>query len=149
MSRLLYLRVFNVRHYFIPRVLLAKTNISRDLPITNMNPASPIGVTMQNCSATIRRFGERTCQLSRREVQYSSELEQQSVSSMGSHVMRDSLHLLFVPLSVIYLPFFFHRKNLVYLQVGYKTFSYELFRQKAQYDSGALMGKNINTVDPP
>lgn len=146
---MLYLRVFNVRHYFIPRVPLAKTNISRDLPITNMNPASPIGVTMQNCSATIMRFGERTCQLSRREVQYSSELEQQSVSSMGSHVMRDSLHLLFVPLSVIYLSFFFHRKNLVYLQVGYKTFSYELFRQKAQYDSGALMGKNINTVDPP
>ena len=107
MSRLLYLRVFNVHHYFIPRVLLAKTNISRDLPITNMNPASPIGVTMQNCSATIRRFGERTCQLSRREVQYSSDLEQQSVSSMGSHVMRDSLHLLFVPLSVIYLSFFF------------------------------------------
>ena len=149
MSRLLYLRVFNVRHYFIPRVLLAKTNISRDLPITNMNPASPIGVTMQNFSATIRRFGERTCQLSRREVQYSSKLEQQSVSSMGSHVMRDSLHSLFVPLSVIYLSYFFHRKNLVYLQVGYKTFSYELFRQKAQYDSGALMGKNINTVDPP
>ena len=150
MSRLLYLRVFNVRDYFIPRVLLAETNISRDLPITNMSPSSPIGVTMQNCSATTRRFGERTCQLSRGEVQCSSELEQQSVSSMGSHVMRDSLHLLVVPLSVIYLFFFFfHRKNLVYLQVGYKTFSYELFRQKAQYDSGALMGKNINTVDPP
>lgn len=107
MSRLLYLRVFNVRDYFIPRVLLAETNISRDLPITNMNPSSPIGVTMQNCSATTRRFGERTCQLSRGEVQCSSELEQQSVSSMGSHVMRDSLHLLVVPLSVIYLFFFF------------------------------------------
>ena len=83
----------------------------------------------------------------REEVHCSSELEQQSVSSMGSHVVRDSLHLLVVPLSVIYLSFFFHRKNLVYLQVGYRTFSYELFRQKAQYDSGALMGKN--TVDPP
>ena len=74
------------------------------------------------------------------------------MSSMGSHVVRDLLHLLVVPISVIYLSvlfFFFHRKNLVYLQVGYKTFSYELFRQKAQYDSGALMGKNINTVDPP
>ena len=71
------------------------------------------------------------------------------MSSMGSHVVRDSLHLLVVPLSVIYLSFLFHRKNLVYLQVGYKTFSYELFRQKAQYDSGALMGKNINTVYPP
>ena len=72
---------------------------------------------------------------------------------MGSHVVRDLLHLLVVPISVIYLSvlffFFFHRKNLVYLQVGYKTFSYELFRQKAQYDSGALMGENINTVDPP
>lgn len=110
MSRLLYLRVFNVRHYFIPRVLLAKTNISRDLPITNMNPASPIEVTMQNCSATIRRFGERTCQLSRREVQYSSELEQQSVSSMGSHVMRDSLHLLLSHSpSFIFLFFFIGR----------------------------------------
>lgn len=120
MSRLLYLRVFNVRHYFIPRVLLAKTNISRDLPITNMNPASPIGVTMQNCSATIRRFGERTCQLSRREVQYSSDLEQQSVSSMGSHVMRDSLHLLFVPLSVIYLSFFFIGRTWSTFKLGTK-----------------------------
>lgn len=120
MSRLLYLRVFNVHHYFIPRVLLAKTNISRDLPITNMNPASPIGVTMQNCSATIRRFGERTCQLSRREVQYSSDLEQQSVSSMGSHVMRDSLHLLFVPLSVIYLSFFFIGRTWSTFKLGTK-----------------------------
>ena len=120
MSRLLYLRVFNVHHYFIPRVLLAKTNISRDLPITNMNPASPIGVTMQNCSATIRRFRERTYQLSRREVQYSSDLEQQSVSSMGSHVMRDSLHLLFVPLSVIYLSFFFIGRTWSTFKLGTK-----------------------------
>ena len=90
----------------------------------------------------------------RGEVHCLSELKQQSVSSMGSHVVRDSLHLFVVPFSVIYLSvlflfFFFHRKNLVYLQVGYKTFSYELFRQKAQYDSGALMGKSIDTVDPP
>ena len=43
----------------------------------------------------------------REEVQCSSELEQQSVSSMGSNVVRDSLHLLVVPLSAIYLSVFF------------------------------------------
>lgn len=33
------------------------------------------------------------------------------------------------------------RKNFIFLQVGYKALSYEYFRQKAQYDSGALMGE--------
>jgi len=35
----------------------------------------------------------------------------------------------------------YFRKNLIFLQVGYKALSYEYFRQKAQYDSGALMGE--------
>ncbi|KAJ7378372.1 hypothetical protein OS493_023627 [Desmophyllum pertusum] len=33
------------------------------------------------------------------------------------------------------------RNNLLLLQVGYTSLSYEHFRQKAQYDTGALMGE--------
>ncbi|XP_068673777.1 acid-sensing ion channel 5-like [Montipora foliosa] len=35
----------------------------------------------------------------------------------------------------------YFRENLVYLQIGYKSFSYNHHRQKAQYDSGALLGE--------
>lgn len=38
--------------------------------------------------------------------------------------------------------FSWFRENFVYLQVGYKAFRYEYFRQKAQYDSGALLGES-------
>lgn len=159
MSRLLYLRVFNVRDYFIPRVLLLPTFWRIYLEYISRPPDYEYESGFTNrvyhaellCHHKALRRKNLPTTIRREEVQCSSELEQQSVSSMGSNVVRDSLHLLVVPLSAIYLSvfFFFYRKNLVYLQVGYKTFSYELFRQKAQYDSGALMGKNINTVDPP
>ena len=36
----------------------------------------------------------------------------------------------------------FLRKNLIFLQVGYTSLSYEYFRQTSQYDSGALMGES-------
>ena len=45
-------------------------------------------------------------------------------------------------LSTVLSPVRFLRKNLVFLQVGYTSLSYEHFRQTSQYDSGALMGES-------
>lgn len=40
----------------------------------------------------------------------------------------------------------FLRKNLVSVLVAYTSNSYEDFKQKSQYDSGALMGKLITNL---
>ena len=42
--------------------------------------------------------------------------------------------------------FFLCRKNLINLQVAYTTNSYEVLKQKSQYDSGALMGRLVSVI---
>ena len=39
--------------------------------------------------------------------------------------------------------FFFFRDNLVLLQVGFKSLSYEMQEQQPAYDSNSLFGKTI------
>ena len=43
-------------------------------------------------------------------------------------------------ISLIYVNIHLCRKNLIMLQVGYTSLSYEHFKQTSQYDSTALMG---------
>ena len=45
-----------------------------------------------------------------------------------------------------YLYIFLCRRNLINLQVAYTTTSYEVLKQKSQYDSGALMGKLVSVI---
>ena len=38
---------------------------------------------------------------------------------------------------------FLTRQNTVYLQISYESMSFKFFRQKSQYDSGALLGTTL------
>ena len=43
--------------------------------------------------------------------------------------------------------FSFSRNNLVLLQVGFKSLSYEMHEQQPAYDSNALFGKSLPLLD--
>ena len=42
--------------------------------------------------------------------------------------------------------FFLCRKNLIKLQVAYTTNSYEVLKQKSQYNTQALIGKLVSVI---
>lgn len=65
---------------------------------------------------------------------------------LSQYVNRESTYLSSRSVNMLSSTLSFHRDNLVLLQVGFKSLSYEMQEQKPAYDSNTLFGKQLQSL---